>query len=82
MKERRKGEYIAVEVIGCFETGRLLVRSSMSRFQTHCCFAAESDAGLARSVLWERKHRGVCRLRNSFGDFVSSLMSGHRNRAF
>ena len=63
----RKGVYIASEVIGYFETERLLVRSWKSRFQRHCCFAAGFDTGLARLVLGGRKRRGVCRLRSSFG---------------
>lgn len=66
----RKGEYIAFEVIGYFETERLLVRSWRSRFQRHCCFVAGLDTGLAKLVLGGRKRRGVCRLRNSFGEFV------------
>ena len=70
MKETRKGEDIVFGVIGCFETGRLPVRSWRSRSQRHCCCGAGFDRGLARLVLGGRRHRGVCRLRNSFGGFV------------
>ena len=75
MRGTHKGEYLAFEVTGSFETGRLLARSWRSRFQTHCCFVVDFDTGLARLVLGARKHRGACRLRNScfFGDFVSLI---------
>lgn len=65
-----------VEVIGCFETGRLLAKNWRSRFRTHCCSEADFDKGLATLVLGVRKHRGAYRLKSScFGDFLS-LMSG------
>lgn len=61
----REGEGVAVEVIGCFETGQSLARSWRSRFRTHCRFAVDSDVGLATLVLGVKKRQGVGRLRNS-----------------
>ena len=73
MRETRKGEYIAFGVIDCFDVDRSPVRSWRSHFRRHCCFEAGFDGGLVRLVLWGRRHRGVCRLRNSFDEFVFDL---------
>lgn len=65
MGGRRKSERIGVGVIGCFETGRLLVRSWKNHSRMHCCSAADFDLDPVTLVLGVRRHRGVYRLRNS-----------------
>ena len=81
MGKTRKGEKIGVEVIGCFEIGRLLVRSWKNRFRMHYYFAAGSDSALATLVLGVRRHRGACRLRNSCSRAWLSLISGRGDQA-
>ena len=68
--ENRKGEYMAFGGIDCFDADRSPVRSWRSHFRKHCCFGAGFDRGLVRLVLWGRRHRDVCRLRNSFDGMI------------
>lgn len=66
----RKGEDIAFEVNDCFAADLSPVRSWRNHFRRHCCFEAGFDRGLGMLVLWERRHQGVCRLRNSSDEFL------------
>ena len=82
MGETRKSEKTGAGVIGCFETGRLLVRSWKNRSRKHCCSAAGLDSGLATLVLGVRRHRGACRLRNSCSrEFLSLEFRAQGDRA-